>query len=322
MKENEHTKAQIFLKMFMLIASNPLLSPQEVQKSLAIGKDRYHRYFNELSSIVPVTYSRDEKRYRFESEKESTQLVVNEKEFYTFLSMLHGVSKSRGSDCAEALDTLKKLRWTDPSVEHMKNYCVFLDESDMCEDLPLNLFQLNKAILARRRIAFAYQAEKKFVPRIRAEPLRLLHDSWWYLLGNPVDNGYERGFRFYKISRMREIEILEEQFVMPDPSRIKVKRMSIPWDFTPSGESEPEEVVVEFSGSATRYIREIHYHHTQKVSDLPGGRLRFSVEVMAPQLMVNWILSFGGLAVVIEPGSLREAVAGEARRIYGLYGKE
>lgn len=319
MTSSDMKKAQLVLQMYLCIIKNPHMTPKDVMKALDIGKDRYHRYFGELCAVVPLSYERKEGRFLIGAEKLNRQAAKSADEFYTFITMLQGISEGKGNTCEDALQVLEKVKWSGPYLDFVRKYCVFLDEGDSSEKIPLNLFKLNWAILDRKRVAFSYTASEKLIPRIRVDPLRLIHDGYWYLMGRTVDKGYEGRHKYYRVSRMNTVEELEERFTMPKESDIGIVRMSIPWDFTISDMEKPVKVAVEFSGPAVRYILESSYHITQKMEKLDNDKVRFNVEVLAPLNMVKWILSFGSNARVLEPLQLVEAVKEEVEKLYGIY---
>ncbi|MGV8125265.1 MAG: helix-turn-helix transcriptional regulator [Candidatus Xenobiia bacterium LiM19] len=319
MKSIDLKKAQIVLTMYLLITKNPHMTPKDVQKELGIGKDRYHRYFDELCNVVPFSYVRKEKRYTIGSEFNNRDAVKKQDEFYTFITMLQGISEGKGSSCEDALKILEKVKWYGPHMDYVRKYCVFLDDGDSSPTIPLNLFLLNLAIMERRRVKFAYAASTKQIPSMRIDPLRLIHDEYWYLLGRTVDKGYEGAQKYYRISRMSNVEQVNEKFDMPKDVDINIVRMSIPWDFFNSNTDKPEQVTVQFSGPAVRYITESHFHSTQRVEQMDDTSVNFHVEVRSPLNMVKWILSFGSNARVLEPLQLVEAVKKEVGKLYGIY---
>ena len=190
--------------------------------------------------------------------------VKNPDEFYTFMTMLQGISEGKGGNCEDALKILEKVRWYGPHMDYLSKYCVFLDEGDLSPAIPLNLFLLNCAIIQLKRVKFSYAASTKQIPEIRVDPLRLIHDEYWYLLGRTVDKGYEGAQKYYRISRMSAVNELDEKFTMPQNSDIKVARMSIPWDFFNSDKDVPVKVTVPlFRDRSQIYRREPLPFHSE-----------------------------------------------------------
>ena len=64
--------------------------------------------------------------------------------------------------------------------------------------------------------------------------------------------------------------------------------------------------------TAAPYIRERLWHPTQKLRDLPDGRLELTLQVADTQEVRRWILGWGAQAEVLHPIAMREALRQEA----------
>ena len=71
-------------------------------------------------------------------------------------------------------------------------------------------------------------------------------------------------------------------------------------------------VRVAFAKGVAPYIRERLWHPTQKLRDLPDGRLELTLQVADTQEVRRWILGWGAQAEVIHPTAMREALRQEA----------
>ena len=67
-------------------------------------------------------------------------------------------------------------------------------------------------------------------------------------------------------------------------------------------------VRVVFARGLARYIRERVWHPSQKLRDLPDGRVEMTLHVADTLEVRRWILGFGSEAEVLAPASLREAL--------------
>lgn len=67
--------------------------------------------------------------------------------------------------------------------------------------------------------------------------------------------------------------------------------------------------------SVARYIRDRLWHPSQKLRELPDGRLELSLRVADTLEVRRWILGYGGEAEVAEPDGLREALRREAESL-------
>ena len=77
--------------------------------------------------------------------------------------------------------------------------------------------------------------------------------------------------------------------------------------------------MIEFCGWAAQLVRERQWHASQKLKDLPGGRLRFEVEVAHLDDIWPWVLSWGKEANVLRPKELADIVADHAANMAKFY---
>ena len=58
---------------------------------------------------------------------------------------------------------------------------------------------------------------------------------------------------------------------------------------------------------------------TRELTDEPDGSLLARFQLSSTVEIKSWVLSFGGTAVILEPESLRTAVAEELERLLKVY---
>jgi predicted DNA-binding transcriptional regulator YafY len=78
-------------------------------------------------------------------------------------------------------------------------------------------------------------------------------------------------------------------------------------------------VRVRFSPYQARWIRERRYHPSQQTEELPGGALLLTLRVAGTEEIKRWLLAYGAHAEVLEPASLRAAMAEEAKKVAEIY---
>jgi predicted DNA-binding transcriptional regulator YafY len=74
-------------------------------------------------------------------------------------------------------------------------------------------------------------------------------------------------------------------------------------------------VRVVFARGLARYIRERIWHPSQKLRDLPDGRVEMTLHVADTLEVRRWILGYGVQAEVVAPEGLREALRVEAETL-------
>ena len=123
-----------------------------------------------------------------------------------------------------------------------------------------------------------------------------------------------------KIERIAEARVTDERFTVPD-SFSPLKMLANAWGVIYREEGSTE-VVLHFSASVTRRVKESIWHHSQSIQDLPDGSCRFVVQVGSTLEMRPWIRQWGADVVVLAPPELRAVIAHEARRSAAAYAEE
>lgn len=165
--------------------------------------------------------------------------------------------------------------------------------------------RLRGAILERRVVRLLYDSPRHDGPHGRdVEPYSLaFYRGVWHL------NAYCRlrhDMREFRLDRVDALTVLDEQFTR-DPARAERTRRD---------RSGLQLVVrVRFAERMLRWVRE--ERHWGFRGEEPGGVLVFNVA--APEDIAPWLLRWGAAAEVLEPAAVREAVAGEAKRIANIY---
>jgi proteasome accessory factor C len=124
------------------------------------------------------------------------------------------------------------------------------------------------------------------------------HRGLWYLSAHCLTRGDERLFR---LDRIANLEVTDERFVAP--SSVGARQ--------PPGIVDAEgEVRVRFEPTVAPWIVE---RFGDGAKTLPDGAVEVTVPGDSERWLTQWILSFGGDAVVLAPQWARDAVARAAR---------
>ena len=157
---------------------------------------------------------------------------------------------------------------------------------------------LTRAVEERRELEFDYAGRgSTAVEHRRVEPVEVFnHRGQWYLYGWDLGRESERLFRLDRMTGIQRTERTFSPRSMP-PARVP----------DPAARSE---VRVRFTAMAAPYLRERFGGEARELTD--GG---VEVKVAGEERwLVQWILSFGGEAEVVEPAWAREAVSRAALR--------
>jgi predicted DNA-binding transcriptional regulator YafY len=161
---------------------------------------------------------------------------------------------------------------------------------------------LMSAILARRRIRMRYHSfSSQQVKDYLVEPYRLAYAQGGLYLQAFVPDYSE--MRTFAAQRIEHAVALEETFspVAGSPAGVFPHSLG-------AFSGTPEPVVIEFSAAEAPYVREREWHASQHVEELPGGRIRLTLNVVIDWELQAWVMGFGPAARVITPDAFAQRI--------------
>lgn len=171
---------------------------------------------------------------------------------------------------------------------------------------------LRRAVLEERRVCFRYvkpvrgeDGEREHVRKV--DPYGIVH-----VKGNWAMVAYchlRQELRHFRLSRIKELELLDEPFVRPSDFCLQ--------SYTPSDDRSMI-VRVLLRATAADKVKEQGYYYVEVMEDHPEGAL-VTLRVRRPDKVLGWIMGWGTLAEVLEPESLAELVYLEAKKIVQQY---
>jgi predicted DNA-binding transcriptional regulator YafY len=165
--------------------------------------------------------------------------------------------------------------------------------------------RLKTALIGRRALKIVYCSSSGETNRREILPLKLVFkDKGWYL------HAYcrmQEGYRFFKVSRIVELELLDERFDPPaeDPPPIDIEYPDLT-SFSP--------VSLRFSPAAAFRVYD-EFDRSSIVKE-PDGGLRVSARLPLDGWVASYLYSFGAEVTVLAPESLRARLAAYAKTIW------
>jgi CRISPR-associated endonuclease/helicase Cas3 len=123
--------------------------------------------------------------------------------------------------------------------------------------------------------------------------------------------------RTFKIERLRTVELLREEYTIPDdfdPAALLRNAWGI-W----YSEAEPVEVLLRFHPRVVARVQETRWHRDQQYTLQPDGYLLWRAHIAEPQEMLPWLRGWGADVEVLAPASLRAEMQCEAQRLVEVY---
>ncbi len=179
-------------------------------------------------------------------------------------------------------------------------------QAPAAEHLP----KIHQALAERRTVRTRYYSASRDSEDLReVDPYHLtLFNSGFYLVGHCH---LRDAVRIFAVERMRTVELTRVRFEVP-ASFDAGKYLAGAWGIL---RGDLVTVRVVFARGLARYIRERVWHPSQKLRDLPDGRVEMTLHVADTLEVRRWILGYGVQAEVLAPEGLREALRVEAAAV-------
>jgi len=161
------------------------------------------------------------------------------------------------------------------------------------------LSALRKAVRERRRVTFLYHKSGAEAPARRvAAPLAVVHAEWsWYLVG--MADG-ATGLRFFRLDRMDQLEQTDDAFEPPAEfslDEVLAQRRMLVAEGVPT-------LRVRYSPRVARWVAEREARAVEA-----DGSITVEHPLADPHWALRHVLQYGPDAEVLEPASVREALA-------------
>ena len=169
-------------------------------------------------------------------------------------------------------------------------------------------FELCKyAILHRRLLTFRYYNSSGIKSRRTVEPLRLcFKGGHWYLSGYCRN---KQAFRLFRLNRIRELEMEEEQF----------QARQAPGEKDAGGDMSEDMTAVRLRFTEAAGYQVLDFFAEEDIVRQKDGGFEVKTAFSPGRWLTGFILSFGADARVLEPEWLRVQIEKEAEKIRELY---
>ena len=169
-----------------------------------------------------------------------------------------------------------------------------------------NFQKLQSAIFKSKIVAFHYYSGKGEVIKRVVEPLKLVFKSTdWYLYGYCSTRN---DFRFFKLTRIRNLEITNDEYVRSIPEQIFVEEEKFGM--------EAVKVTLLFDKSMSFRVYD---KFDDEVTENQDGSLLVETVMPNNELLISHILSWGDKVEVISPQNIRNKISERAKKIYENY---
>ena len=179
-----------------------------------------------------------------------------------------------------------------------------------------HFIDLLEAVHGRRELRLRYAKPESDAPEDRVvHPLKLVRrrDLRWVLIGYDTAR---HDLRTFVLSRIDSVETTERSFQPPDGFDIEAYVRNSMGAFASEQEHEAR---LALDAHAAYYAREAPWHGSQRLRDLPDGRVEMTLRVNHLIDVKNAVLGWGEHVEVLAPAELRQAVRDAHRAALARY---
>lgn len=225
------------------------------------------------------------------------KMLITKEEQHQILAALLSVEETTASEEKEILQKLGNFFRTEPM-----NW-ISIDFSDWGDGQKQLFEDIKKAILTQKVISFDYYGQNRAMSRRTVEPVQLLFKEYtWYLRAYCRERN---AFRTFKLTRIRKMEVLEENF--------KSKEVLL----EEKADSEKQQDIKTTNVYAPLITLWIDKKEAYRVYDrfaesdieiLEDGNFLVRVAYPLDEWVYGLILSFGASAKVLEPLEIQQEI--------------
>jgi predicted DNA-binding transcriptional regulator YafY len=215
--------------------------------------------------------------------------------------------RARAQDAVNKIETVitDKLR---AEVNELRASIHFVTPETLSAETTAELLlPLRRAIIERRTVRFRYHTkyagDDMSAERVReADPYALLrYGESWYLIGYCH---WRQEIRNFRMDRVSDLAVLDQSFEKLPGFKLE----------PPEEDQRRITVRVWFDSEVAPWVKESRSYYIDGIEEFPDGLLVTS-RVRYEREALQWILSWGSAARVLEPETLKRRVCEEAQKI-------
>jgi predicted DNA-binding transcriptional regulator YafY len=317
---SKYERVARLLKIITLVKANPKLTRSDLARLCEVDSVRtIQRDINSLAiAEIPIYWSGE--GYEIMPNFFLPPLALSVEEAFSLVLSASAYSKGEGkfhestieSAISKIIATLPKATRELLEVDSDK----ISVESRKAIDIGGLISQLYQAILNTKQLRINYYSySSDSISERVVDPYALtFRKRAWYLIAFCHTRN---DILMFRANRIRSLDYTGKMFSCPPDFSLE-EYLAKSWHIM---KGEETEVVVKFDARVAPLIKEVNWHPTQRIEDLPDGSILYTVTVAGTKEISFWILSYGHEAEVISPESLRKEMAAAARKMCQRYEK-
>lgn len=289
-----------------------------------VNKRTIERDFERLRDDMnaPLEYDKAKNMYHYtDSTFSIPNVVLTEGELFTMATVLPLMEQYKNTPLESSFrDIIEKVSGLLPDTVSVNSSFLNSDVSFISDPLPkidAEVFNsVFKAVRGRQVISFEYKSVSSdtFKTRIFDSYHVLCQKGNWYVLGFDYN---ANDFRVFALSRIKNITFTGKTFTIQKDFDLQ-KHIDLDFGIWNNTE-EPVEYEISFKKGMANYILEREWHKDQIIEQKDDGSVLLKFKSNQKEMVFIWIMSFGNVATVIKPESLRNKIKEECLKMAKKY---
>ncbi|OQX92081.1 MAG: hypothetical protein B6D58_04765 [candidate division Zixibacteria bacterium 4484_95] len=304
-------KSSRLLYLITIILNNPGVDVSQLAEKSGVSERTIYRDIIAISEAhIPIYYDNG---YRILDTTRMPPLNFSNDELIYLYNILKSTSHAAGLGVV-ASRLADKLRRHLPGVLNKPH----IDFQPQATDTPViarNFEKIERAIESSRVISLKYKSLNGRSSRRKIHPYGLaFRKHGWYLIGFCEKRGEIRLFRLARISFIR---LTEKGYVRPVDFSVS--------DFLDESwgvfRGPLRHYKVKFTGPAAIAVSSTRHHKDESIEKINRYTIMYSVKARGEEEFLNWLLSYGRYAELIEPEDLRKEMKKRLQNTLKKYSK-
>ncbi|TJX64084.1 WYL domain-containing protein [Soehngenia saccharolytica] len=307
------------INMVKLLNKNGPMKVKDLARELEVSERMIKTYKEDLekSGFYICSKSGPDGGYYLDMPLEFSFIGITKEEIDT-LKMVNELIKSKDYPHAPVFErfTYKILNYTS-GLEEIKFFSKNVVRPNLVKEKELKAWEIiNNAITKKKKLKIKYKPLEK---KADSEKTRIVHpygvfehDLAVYFFGYCE---LRKDLRYFKLSRIQQISILDERFKVD-------KKININEKLNSSFGIINDELIkfkVEISYPFSQLVKERGFSKDYSITDIDEDKIIYEAEMTGYKEIKSWILSMGKYARVIEPIELREEIKKDIEYLNKIY---
>lgn len=312
------SKVSNVLNMLLLLKSRGRMKIKEIAEILEVEERSVRKYREdlEMAGIHIKSLQGINGGYELESPEYILDLILEEEEYYA-LQLASQHLKEDGfvyeKELEKLLDKLRIIKKEkEPNFEEMDYVYKATKGKNIDVERKVSL-DINRAIISRNKVRINYNSLSSGISKRVVQPYAIINYKGAVYFVGYCEN--RRELREFKVSRIKEYEVLDEKFQRDKDFSIKQYMK----DSLGIYKGDKINIKLKISKPMSYIVNEKRWVENQDISWNEDESIIFEATMMGWTEIKSWILSMGKNAEVLEPKELAKEIQEELKAMTQIY---